>query len=245
MSGATRQLEIQAPQTSPRLHSITRYYSPTDKCTKTSPRTSFYTRISPHLKTDIFINNPPLTMISLCSSRFFKKLENSRKEASVKRKASLFRGQIKGKPTKTSSLHTYAAFIIGLCISDELEFEVSEGVRELPLGCRETWKEIVSDHGRPCFQSRFSMNWFLIRRQSCGALLHMSCDKAQPSSSATGLGIPPGHSLGVCLRCSRMEQLLEKYLYCSQKHFPVLYSHRSERGQIQKFQLSPGAHHTW
>lgn len=74
-------------------------------------------------------------MISLCSSRFFKKLENSRKEASVKRKASLYHGQSKGKPTKTLSLHTYAAFIIGLCISDELEFEVSEGVRELPLGC--------------------------------------------------------------------------------------------------------------
>lgn len=40
---------------------------------------------SPHLKLDLLIYIPQLTMISLCSSRFFKKLENSRKEASVKR----------------------------------------------------------------------------------------------------------------------------------------------------------------
>lgn len=158
MSSTTAELEVQAPQTSPRLASITRFYSSTDICTKTSSRTSFYTQISPHLKTDVSMNTPPLTMISLCSSRFFKKLENSRKEASVRRKASLFCGQSKGKPKKTSSLRTYAAFIVSLCISDKLKFEVSEGVRKLPLGCRETWKDRWSDHGRPCFQSRFSMN---------------------------------------------------------------------------------------
>ena len=125
MSGTTGVLEIQALQTSPRLLSITRFYSSTDKCTKTSTRASFYTQISPHLKTDVFMNTPPLTMISLCSSRFFKKLENSRKEASVRRNASLFCGQSKGKPTKTSSLRTYAAFIVSLCITDKLKFEVS------------------------------------------------------------------------------------------------------------------------
>ena len=158
MSSTTAELEVQAPQTSPRLVCITRFYSSADICTKTSSRTSFYTQISPHLKMDVSMNTPPLTMISLCSSRFFKKLENSRKEASVRRKASLFCGQSKGKPTKTSSLRTYAAFIVSLCISDKLKFEVSEGVCELPLGCRETWKDRWSDHGRPCFQSRFSMN---------------------------------------------------------------------------------------
>lgn len=112
----------------------------------------------PPFKDGCVHEHPPLTMISLCSSRFFKKLENSRKEASVRRKASLFCGQSKGKPTKTSSLRTYAAFIVSLCISNKLKFEVSEGVRKLPLGCRETWKDRWSDHGRPCFQSRFSMN---------------------------------------------------------------------------------------
>ena len=189
------------------------------------------------------MNTPPLTMISLCSSRFFKKLENSRKEASVRRKASLFCGQSKGKPTKTLSLRTYAAFIVSLCISDKLKFEVSEGVCELPLGCRETWKDRWSDHGRPCFQSRFSMNWFLPRCQSRGALLHMSCDETQPSSSAKGPSIPPGHSLGVCLLCSRMEQLLEKYLYCSQKHSPDLCSLRSEGGPIQVPAIMRGTLH--
>ena len=106
-------------------------------------------------------------------------------------------------------------------------------MRKLPLGCRETWKDRWSDHGRSCFQSKFSMNWFLLRWQSCGAVLHISCDETQPSSSAKGPGIPLGHSLGVCLLCSRMEQLLEKYLYCSQKHSPVLYSLRSDRGPSQ------------
>lgn len=50
---------------------------------------------------------------------------------------------------------------------------------------------------------------------------------------AKGPGIPPGHAQGVCLLHSRMEQLLEKYLYCSQKQSPVLYSLRSERGLSQ------------
>lgn len=74
-------------------------------------------------------------MISLCSSRFFKKLENSRKEASVKRKELLFGGQSKGEQTKPSPSHTYAALIIGLRIANKLKFKVSERVSKLPLGC--------------------------------------------------------------------------------------------------------------
>lgn len=158
-------------------------------------------RFPPHLKMDSLFYTPPLTIISLCSSRFFKKLENSRNEASVRRKEWLFHGQSKGKPTKTRSLRTYAAFIVSLCIADKLKFEVSEWMSKLPLGCRKTWKERWSDYLGPCFRSRLSRNWFFLRWQSCRALLHVSCEETQPNSSAKGPTIPPGHSLVARLLC--------------------------------------------
>lgn len=79
------------------------------------------------MKSDLLSYIPVLTIISLCSSRFFKKFENSRKEASGRRKESGLAAQAEeGKAGLTRSYRTYAALIVGLRITDELELEVSE-----------------------------------------------------------------------------------------------------------------------
>lgn len=125
------ELEIRAPETSS-FHYNALLYSEIN-ASQLLPEPASKTRFFPLEIWLINLHPSQLTIISLCSSRFFKKFENSRKEASVTRKEWLSGGHDKGKQTKISCLFTYASFIICHSITDKLKLKVSEWMSKLPL----------------------------------------------------------------------------------------------------------------
>jgi hypothetical protein len=123
----------------------------------------------------------PLTIISLCSSRFFKKLENSRKEASAKRKEWVCGGRGRGAQTSTSAhipmqrSSSVSASPINSNLKSLSEWANFRWAAERPRkkGTLVTWV---------IFKSRLGRTSFLLRWVELESSLRPNCEKAQPCS---------------------------------------------------------------